>query len=429
MTQRKYQMETTHLEQQRSSEPTRLEKHEEGESLHPLLRLHRELGNQAVTRMLMGKAVQAKLHVSQPADSSEIEADRVAEQVMSSTAFNAPVQVGQHVAGQATIHRACDTEKDKAAVAKAKKRLAVLEPQLAALQDRKLEIEADQLRALDSRKRLDATCEDPSMSMKQQNEAVNLQQLNRKPLDITVTNDTILFRVKFQVFFNDSKMSDKFGDLTTSLQKGLDLVWNHTIPSGVFAGRKFRIVPETTLIKSLPDRTEDAWLIEVRSKDTGPVKHGSCTLPQPGPGDPTSVTEPLCDQGVMSIPPSHVTKPGVLGHEVMHLFGLIDRYVEFIDVPKKGKRVTTLKPTRETGGRRDPLGGEDARILEEDLGYVFSGFGVYEKEKDRSAPQLNLVENEVMRLRQIVETGCAPESLIKTREDFRDKIIKSAEDL
>ena len=394
-------MDKKRLKLERSREQDLPQKQKEDESSDPLLRLQHEVGNQAVTRMVSGNPVQA-----------------------------APVQVAQKSTQQGTIQRKCDTAKDKEAVENAKKRLAMLEPELARLQGRNLEIEADRLRVLDSRNRLDEDTDDAAAPYKQRNEALNIQKLNRKALDIAVTNDAIVFRVKFQVFFNDAKMIGKFDALTKSLQKGIDLVWNQTIPSGVFAGRKFTIIPETTLIKSLADRTDNAWLIEVRSKDTGPVKHGSCALDQPGPGDPTSVTDPLCDEGVMSIPPSHVTNPGVLGHEIMHLFGLIDRYVSFTDVPKKGgKPVTTLQPTRKTGGRKDPLGGQDATILSEDLGYIFSGLGVYEKEKDRNGPRLAILEREVRRLREIVDTGCAPESLIKIREDFRDKVIKSVEDL
>jgi hypothetical protein len=92
-----------------------------------------------------------------------------------------------------------------------------------------------------------------------------------------------------------------------------------------------------------------------------------------------------------------------------------------------GRKTSYYSETKARNGRSQrPVGWRGREgVLEEDLGYIFSEFGVYEKEKDRSAPQLAIVENEVMRLREIVKTGCVPESLIKPREDFRDKIIKS----
>ncbi len=56
-------------------------------------KLQHTLGNAAVTSLLASGAIQAKLRVSQPGDADEVEADRVAEQVVSSPA--------------ATLHRKC----------------------------------------------------------------------------------------------------------------------------------------------------------------------------------------------------------------------------------------------------------------------------------------------------------------------------------
>src|SRR5712691_6862946 len=51
---------------------------------HPMIRLQRAIGNQAVQRMLQtsGELVQAKLMVGPPGDRFEQEADRVADAVM-----------------------------------------------------------------------------------------------------------------------------------------------------------------------------------------------------------------------------------------------------------------------------------------------------------------------------------------------------------
>jgi Domain of unknown function (DUF4157) len=56
---------------------------------NPLFGLQQSLGNQATLRLLESGVIQAKLRVSQPGDSDEIEADRVAERVVS--AQTAPV--------------------------------------------------------------------------------------------------------------------------------------------------------------------------------------------------------------------------------------------------------------------------------------------------------------------------------------------------
>ncbi|HXT27539.1 MAG TPA: DUF4157 domain-containing protein [Candidatus Eisenbacteria bacterium] len=47
--------------------------------------LHRTLGNQAMLRLLNAGEIQAKLHVSQPGDPDELEADRVADHIVSSS--------------------------------------------------------------------------------------------------------------------------------------------------------------------------------------------------------------------------------------------------------------------------------------------------------------------------------------------------------
>lgn len=50
--------------------------------VHPLLNLQRLVGNQAANRLTSSPYIQAKLQVSTPGDSSEQEADRVADTVM-----------------------------------------------------------------------------------------------------------------------------------------------------------------------------------------------------------------------------------------------------------------------------------------------------------------------------------------------------------
>jgi hypothetical protein len=161
------------------------------------------------------------------------------------------------------------------------------------------------------------------------------------------------------------------------------------------------------------------------------VAYSGCKLPQPDLAVATSVTESTCDGGVMSIPPAHINKPGVLGHEILHLFGLFDRYMMMTDVKPGQKPKVTTVPVRETRGRADPLGGEDGTILREDLGYLFDKFGVYEKEEDRSTAGISTLKREVMRLKEIVRLGHDPNSLIPSiiRKDFNDKMIKSAEDI
>lgn len=58
----------------------------------------------------------------------------------------------------------------------------------------------------------------------------------------------------------------------------------------------------------------------------------------------------------------------------------------------------------------DPLGGQDATILCEDLGFLFDKLGVYDRVVARENVSLSSVEIEVRRLRRIVELGYDPDS-------------------
>ncbi|HYB76583.1 MAG TPA: DUF4157 domain-containing protein [Candidatus Bathyarchaeia archaeon] len=69
---------------------------------NPVFDLQRTAGNQAVVNLFESGALQAKLRVSQPQDADEVEADRVADQVISTgSAFAAPSATAD------TIHRKC----------------------------------------------------------------------------------------------------------------------------------------------------------------------------------------------------------------------------------------------------------------------------------------------------------------------------------
>ncbi len=64
---------------------------------HPVLRMQRELGNRAVARWLGSPRFQAKLHITQPGDMYEREADRVAEAVVRGQMATATLRTGAFV--------------------------------------------------------------------------------------------------------------------------------------------------------------------------------------------------------------------------------------------------------------------------------------------------------------------------------------------
>ena len=374
--------------------------------------------------------LQPQLRVGRSDDPLERQADTASKQALAGGAVSAVGRAhgGPQVQRQPAVRR---TPQDRADVQRAKARLAVLEPALANLQGEQLSIEAERLRVLADRKALDARSDDPVAALKEQGEEANWTKLNVAPLTVTVSPQAVTVRARFHVRFEDPAMAGRFGDLRKGLTAGVDMVWKQQL-GGVFAGRTFTVVPELTLIGATTARNHDFWLITVRKASTGlAVTYPGCALPNPDPQFATSVTDPMCDGGVMSIPPAHLTNAGVLGHELLHLFGLLDRYVMFTDIPKTGAPTFTLQQLRNTPGRRDPLGGQDATILREDLGYLFDKLGVYRRESGGRDAAVQLMDREVRRFKRIVELGYDPDSLVRdlAPKDFVDKTMKTAEDL
>jgi hypothetical protein len=335
-----------------------------------------------------------------------------------------------------------DTPVERMAVERARRRVEILRRFLdewALREARRLSIASERDPLLARRARIDAPVPAPVGAL----EPGRIAALNRRPLAIEVTETDVRFRVRFHVRFEglgDEEARRRFGALQSSFLAGLDLVWNQRLTGLELGGRRFEIVPEMTLVSARSPRDQGHWLITVRPADDAPMAYEGQSMGTSPGGLPTSVTDPTLDGGVMSIPPSHATKPGVLGHEVLHLFGLLDRYLAVTSAPRAGAQVHETVSLRETGGRRDPLAAEDARILPEDLTFLFERLGVYELEAGRGLDTLRalqegerldrgLVVAELHRQEEIIRLGQDPRSLIPERRDFRDKVLRSVEDL
>jgi hypothetical protein len=291
---------------------------------------------------------------------------------------------------------------------------------------------------LENRRQMDIKSTDPGpRGLRAKIEEQNLAALNRRPLEIEVTEDAVRFRVKFHVRFEDPSGSSRLRDLQTNVVEGIKLMWNQVLQSLTLGGRHFTIEPSFTELSMQASRDHNYWLITVRSTDIAPVLYPHCRLDQPPAGVPTAVTDSTCDGGVMSLPPAAINKPDVLGHELLHLFGLVDRYVALTSVKPGQKPVTEESPTRETRGRPDPLGGQKGTILAEDLAFIFSRLGVYAMEENRGLETLRKLERagmtigqvraEIHRQEEIIRLGRDPWSLIPERKDFRDKILRDAD--
>ncbi len=334
-----------------------------------------------------------------------------------------------------------DTPQDKLVVERAKKRLALLKTFLTeweAREVRRLHTDVDRDPLSKKRTKMDEDIPGPR-GQREIIEKENIAKLNRLPLNVEISEQEVKFKVKFHVRFEDPKLKSRFGELKSSMLEGIRMIWDQRLKGAVFSGRRFTVEPEFTLISETSARDQNFWLITVRPTDTAPVVYPGCNLPQPGGSIPTSVTEPSCDGGVMSIPPLHIGMPDVLGHELLHLFGLVDRYMSFMTQgPGKKTSVSTL-PSRETGGRPDPLGAEKGTILAEDLAFLFDRLGVYAMEEgrgldvlrklEREGMSIEMVRAEIYRQEEIIQTGRDPDSLIRIREDFRDKVIRDEQGL
>jgi hypothetical protein len=255
-------------------------------------------------------------------------------------------------------------------------------------------------------------------------EQKNLAVLNRKPTTLEVTTTNVRILVRFQVRFEgltDKEAKEKFPVLQKNLQQGISDTWNQKLKGTLLPGRTFEIKPEINFVSQTAARDDNFWLITVRPTDEGAMVYGKTKLGDAPDGLPTSVTSARLDSGVMSIPPSHINKPDILGHETLHLFGLADRY---LIVPKVGEF-----GLRDTKGRQDPLGADEetgkpkGKILEEDLSFVLDQYEIY------PTIPYNEVLVELKSVEKIIQTGRDPNSMINKRKDFNDKVIKQAEDL
>jgi len=327
---------------------------------------------------------------------------------------------------------------DEAMVARARRMLPVIRSHIAEFQARRFM--RDSL-AMQRRQIEDPLAETEGRPAR---EAANIAAMNRAPLRVELTGDAVVFHVRFQVRFEDPAHADRLGTLRSAVQRAADTVW--TAPQGeAMHGRRFEMQTEVEAEEGARDPA--FWLIVVRSADNAPVTHPGCNLPDPRPVV-AAVTEPSCDGGVMNLPPGSVGNASLIGHEIQHLFGLVDRYLLTSTMPPPS---TTPRPPgspppppptpvvgtiamRSPGeGRRDPLGSERGPILREDLAFIFENLGVFDSDEAEFARRIGMDLGRAMRLEswcvETIRLGRDASSLYRPREDFRDRMTRDAEDL
>jgi hypothetical protein len=378
-------------------------------------------------------------------DRLEREADQVSEAIVSKDVPGAPQIQGE---ARPILQRQVQTQtpRDRMIVERARRRLEVLNrfvDEWTTREARRLGNAEERDRLLERRRQMDLGSADVAEvaipGQRARIETQNLANLNRRPLNIEITDDEVRFTVNFHVRFEDANMRNRFDELRTSLQGGIGMVWNQRLGGTVFAGRRFHIIPRVTQVAANAARDLNYWLITVRPRDNSPVTYPGCTLDQPPAGVTAAVTDSQCAGGVMNLPPAAIADSSVIGHELLHLFGLVDRYIMLTQQLPGGRSRTVTTPTRETRGRPDPLGGESGTILAEDLAFLFDRLGIYTMEASRGLDVLRQLEQrglsiaavraEIHRLEEIIRLGRDPNSLIREREDFNDRMRRDVENL
>jgi hypothetical protein len=397
-----------------------------------------------------GMTPEPKLTIGAAGSRAEREADLAAEKIIAGSTAAPRVRAGSSQSAEVQRDSADKkptaprTPYDTMIVARAKKRLELLNnyvTEYTVREARRLRSKSELDKTLGQREKMDLEGDNPFAEFERRGEMEKhrIAALNKRPLEIDVTETEVKIKVRFQVRFEDPTQDSKFGQVKSTLEKGINQIWNQTLKGDVFGGRKFTILPEVVKVGAQATRDLNYWLITVRPTDSSPVAYTGCQLDQPPPGAATSVTEPSCDGGIMSIPPSHISLPDILGHELLHLFGFVDRYLMQTIVQPGQKPRTVLQSTRKTEGRADPLGSESGQVLSEDIAFLFDNLGIYEMEQNRGLETLRSLEKqglnlaavqaEIHRQQEIIQAGRDPHSLIPTRPNFTDVMIKQTEDL
>jgi hypothetical protein len=231
-------------------------------------------------------------------------------------------------------------------------------------------------------------------------EEAAIGSVNCRALSIHVLPDQIEFVVRLQVRFaglTPEQAGQQFPTVRQNLMAGIAQIWSQRLsrlPSLV-RGREFEVTPQVELIPADAPRNPDYWLVDV------------------DPAVTRAVTDPF--DGTTRVAPG--TDSATLGHESLHLFGLIDRYADNKRTHRSVGFRGTASPTTSSGiTRGDPLDIGHGPILPEDLEYLFVQLDVYER-----AILADMPPNHVALLRQL-GWGYAPRlrDLIQRTQNLED---------
>lgn len=123
-------------------------------------------------------------------------------------------------------------------------------------------------------------------------------------------------------------------------------VWQVDFAEGEYAGVQLRTVPIVSYMPKNAARAANAFLIRVRKPDR-----------QPSSGEPLD--------GTISLAPVHLdgSRVIVVAHELAHLFGFVDAYLQMLPGKKPGDKEKWAVGRYDAQGRADLMGLIDPKVL------------------------------------------------------------------
>ena len=161
------------------------------------------------------------------------------------------------------------------------------------------------------------------------------------------TDNLVTVSFPIQVAYLSLSAADAQRRVPADLQRIRDTIrdiWQVNIQSGEYAGIQFRVNPTVSYLPRGEARASNAFLIQVRSPDNAPSF-----------GDGTT--------GTISLAFAHLARVRVVAHELAHLFGFTDTYMEAGRTAGGGRYGMSVVGRQQHPGQADLLGMIDPVVL------------------------------------------------------------------
>lgn len=220
-----------------------------------------------------------------------------------------------------------------------------------------------------------------------------------KVATLTQGGNTATISANFQISYlalTDKKSRERAAIDIPRIETTIRDVWQVDIANGEYAGISFRFQPKVTYLPKGSKRSESQFLIEVRGADNKP-------------------SEGFPNIGTISLAPAHLegTRVIVVAHELAHLFGFTDKYVQQLAKGKVKEQWAV--------GRFDPAGRADllGLIDPDKLSRLEKKGAVLPSEVKRQTGKVRIWEEEAnIVLRVLGATALPPQHPSPDSDDF-----------